>query len=239
MSSIFDDITASPLPPANSLDNAAPAGIPNSALPQTYTAQATKAATQELLKFGLLEADQKPNLYQTAQIHTDAINQILEPLDLRLKIDDIRGLAFLVVAETFRTNDDDDEWSHPLIRRQRLTLEQSLMLAILRQHYVVHEQEAGIGAGGAIISLDDLLPSLKLYLGESGSDAKDQKQLRNLLENLKAHGIVSDIDDKDKITIRPIITHVATPQTLQALLQQLKSLAQSEHSTDNRSEVSP
>lgn len=30
---------------------------------------------------------------------TAAINGILEPLDLRLKVDDIRGLAFLAVSD--------------------------------------------------------------------------------------------------------------------------------------------
>lgn len=199
-----------------------------------YTPQAIKAATQELLKFGLLEADQKPNLYQTALIQFDKINIILEPLDLRLKIDDIRGLAFLVVAELFDAV--DDEWSHPLIRRQRLTIEQSLMLAILRQHYVAYEQESGIGAGGVLVPLEELLASLKLYFGESGSDAKDQKLVRNLLENLKTHGIVSDIDDKEQITIRPIITHVANPQTLQSLVQQFKQLAADEIHTEARGE---
>jgi|GEM_PF-1556044 hypothetical protein len=64
-----------------------------------YTAGNVKATAQELLKYGLLEADRKPNLYQVATTQTAAINQILEPFDLRLKVDDVRGLAFLVVSD--------------------------------------------------------------------------------------------------------------------------------------------
>jgi hypothetical protein len=196
--------------------------------PAVYTPDKVKAVTQELLKYGFVEADRKPNLYKTALIEQQRINDILEPLDLTLKIDDIRGLAFLVVADHFISNENNngnDEWTHPLIRRQRLTTEQSLLLAILRQYYVVYEKEAGVGAGNAMVALDDLLSQLKLYLGESGSDVKDEKRLRNLLDQLKSHGIVSEIDKKDQITIRPLITHLANPHTLKNLLAHFKQLA--------------
>ena len=193
---------------------------------ENYTPQEIKSATQELLKFGLLEMARKPRLYQTALTHQQAINKILDPLDLRLKIDDIRGLAFLVVIEEMFAEEEKDEWSHPLIRRQRLTLEQTLLIAILRQHYIAHEQEAGVGAGGAVIDIDELKPQLQTYLGESGSDSRDQKRLTNLLDKLATHGIVSEVDDKAQITIRPIITHLANPETLQLLLQHFKQLAQ-------------
>ena len=204
-----------------------------------YTPKEIKNTSQELLKFGLLEAERKPNLYKQAVTHQAAINRTLEPLDLHLKIDDIRGLAFLVVAGQCFSQETDvheesdkesskgnDEWSHPLIRRQRLNLEQSLLIALLRQIYVAHEQESGIGASDAVVFLDDLLPQLQLYFGDTGSDAKEQKRLRNLLENLRGHGIVSEIDDKDQLVIRPVITHLANPESLQGLLQHFRNLAE-------------
>lgn len=188
-----------------------------------------KAAAQELLKLGLVEADRKPNLYQIAINQTAAINNILEPLDLCLKVDDIRGLAFLVVSDQLFTEEDD--WSHPLMRRQRLTMEQSLLIAILRQHFIAHEQEAGIGASEAVIELDELLPQIQLYLGDTGSDAREQKRLRNLLDHLKNHGIVSEIDSNEQVTIRPIITHLANPENLQNLLQHFLKLAEQNSGT--------
>ena len=192
-----------------------------------YTAGNLKTTVQELFKYGLLEADRKPNLYAVASTQTAEVNRILEPFDLHLKVDEIRGLAFLVVAEQlFRDGEENDgEWSHPLVRRQRLNMEQSLLIAILRQHFIAHEQEAGLGAGDAIVELDELLPQLQLYLGDTGSDIKDQKRLRSLLENLKNHGIVSDIDANDQVIIRPIITHLANPENLQNLLQHFRKLA--------------
>ncbi|RBP25598.1 uncharacterized protein DUF4194 [Marinobacter pelagius] len=192
-----------------------------------YTPGSVKATTQELLKYGLLEADRKPKLYQVAITQTAAINEVLEPFDLRLKVDDVRGLAFLVVSEQLFTEGEekDDEWSHPLVRRQRLTMEQSLLVAILRQHFIAHEQEAGLGAAEATVELDELLPQLQLYLGDTGSDTRDQKRLRSLLDNLKNHGIVSDIDANDQVIIRPIITHLANPENLQNLLHHFRRVA--------------
>jgi hypothetical protein len=226
LSIIFDEITN------NDGDLAASAvqGHPETHLADgQYTASALKTAVQDLLKFGVLEAERKPNLYQLILTHHEQINRILEPLDLRLKVDAVRGMVCLLVAQGFVAEnalaDVDDEWSHPLVRRQRFTLEQSLLVAILRQLFVLHEQESGIGASAALVHLDDLLPHVQLYLGDLGSDAREQKRLRNLLDNLKSHGLVSDVDEKDQFTIRPIITHLADPQSLQNLLLHFRQLA--------------
>lgn len=236
MSDYFDQLTREPQAPEAEQEpdpQTTPESQGNDVAPETeaeterYTASTLKATAQELLKYGLLEADRKPKLYQIAITQTADLNRILEPFDLRLRVDDIRGLAFLVVADQlFRDGDEnDDEWSHPLVRRQRLNMEQSLLVAILRQHFIAHEQEAGLGAGDAVVELDELLPQLQLYLGDSGSDAKDQKRLRSLLENLRNHGIVSEVDANDQVVIRPIITHLANPENLQNLLQHFRKLA--------------
>ncbi|EQD79531.1 hypothetical protein B1A_01676, partial [mine drainage metagenome] len=70
----------------------------------------------------------------------------------------------------------------------------------------------------ALIALEDLLPQLQLYLGDLGSDAQEEKRLRNLLEQLKVHGIVSEPDEHNRVAIRPIIAHLASPENLQSLL---------------------
>lgn len=234
MSDYFDRLIRPPVEPENDdgpLPATAPGALPVSEVEpgetDQYTAGNLKATAQELLKHGLLEADRKPNLYQVAMTQTAAINRILEPFDLRLTVDDVRGLAFLVVSEQlFRDGEEsDDEWTHPLVRRQRLTLEQSLLVAILRQHFIAHEQEAGLGAGEATVELEELLPQLQLYLGDSGSDTRDQKRLRGLLDTLKNHGIVSDIDANDQVVVRPIITHLANPENLQNLLHHFRRVA--------------
>jgi hypothetical protein len=43
-----------------------------------------------------------------------------------------------------------------------------------------------------------------------------------LLEQLKTHGVVSEVDKKQEVTIRPLIAHLANPESLAALLRVIK-----------------
>lgn len=201
----------------------------------TPTHQNMKPALQELLKFGLLEENRKINLYRGARGNEAAINAALEPLDLKMVVDDARGIVFLKVRNSIIDQSDSadqkDDWSHPLVRRQRLTAEQSLVIAILRQMYLAHEQESGIGEGTASATVDELTSSLQLYLGTSGSETKDTKRTTSLLEALRTHNIVSDIDEFDRLTIRPLITQVADPESLRDLLQFYKVMTAGDKTT--------
>lgn len=194
------------------------------------TASDVRRAIQELLRLGYLEENRKPDIFRTARIHESEINAALDPLDLAVKLDTYRGIAMVVVrSDPWGDPGNDaslkDEWSHPLVRRQRLTLEQSLLIAILRGAFVLHEQESGIGGRPATIAIDELLPQYLTYIGDSGSDARNETRLNNLLEQLKGYGIVSEVDAKQEITIRPLIAHIADPESLDALLQTMTQLA--------------
>ncbi|EIY0669870.1 DUF4194 domain-containing protein [Salmonella enterica] len=206
----------------------------NATSSETRTLKKIREATQELLKYGLLEEASKPNLYRVVLTHPEEVTRILEPLDLDIGIDEIRGLLYVKVR--LDETPEQDEWSHPLVRRQRLNLEQSLLVAILRQHFVAWEQESGTGASQAQIAIDDLLPQLQIYLGDPGSESKERTRLLTLLDQLKGHGLVSSPDAHERIVIRPIIAHLADPMTLQALLAWLREQMARQTSPDNASE---
>lgn len=179
-----------------------------------------KAAVQELLKHGFIEEANRQGLFRRVVLHQGALEKILEPLDFSLRVDSHRGIAFLVIAPTDdQSSHEDDGWAHPLVRKQRMTLEQSLLVAILRQAFAIHEQESGVGQSVAKIAIDDLLPSFMVYFGDSGSDAKNESRLLQLLDQLKAYGIVSELDAKQEVAIRPLIAHLANPESLTALLR--------------------
>ena len=184
-----------------------------------------RRAVQELLRNGALEHAAKPHLFRQLASDTARVNAQLEPLDLEVRVDDARGLAYVAIRPGYHPDtEDDDEWTHPLVRRQRLTLEQSLLLAVLRREFLQREQESGLGVP-VQLAVDGLMPLLEMYLGSTGSEMQERKRLLNLLENLRGHGVVSDVDAQERITIRPMIVHLANPQNLQALLQHLRALA--------------
>jgi hypothetical protein len=221
----------------NTSDNTTAAVLDN----ETRTDIRLREVAQYLLASGVIEQGDKPNLYRIALIHLPAINAILEPLDLCAEADEVRGVLCLLVRK--QTSGDDDEWSHPLVRKQRLTLEQSLLVAILRQHFVSYEQERGIGAGEAMVTVDELSSHLQMYLGDPGSEAKERSRTLQLLEQLKGHGLVTTPDSHERVGIRPLIAHLANPENLQALLHDLRQRAADQSSgtdmgagtdTDNR-----
>lgn len=188
-----------------------------------------KVVVQELLKQGYIEESNRQVLFRRIIIHQQSITKVLEPLDLQVRVDSHRGVAFLAIAPKpigidgpFAVQSDEDGWGHPLVRKQRLTLEQSLLVAILRQAFVMHEQESGVGQSPAKIAVDELLPNFLTYFGESGSDSKDENRLLQLLDQLKAHGIVSEVDKKHEVIIRPLIAHLASPESLTQLLSVFK-----------------
>lgn len=229
MASIFDRLTgadaatdaAAETDQKNATDAVDLPGLQQAA-PDTElrTPMRLREAAQELLKYGLLEESRKPNLYRLVMTHASDVSNILEPLDLALGLDEVRGLAFVTVRQGEAA--EQDEWSHPLVRRQRLNLEQSLLVAILRQHFVAYEQEAGTGASEAMVAIDELIPQLQIYLGDLGSDARERTRVINLLDQLKGHGLVSTPNTHDRVNIRPIIAHLANPENLQALLHWLR-----------------
>lgn len=201
-----------------------------SAAPGMGTAADVKSLVQEMLRSGFIESAAETAKFNAVIRHRRDINSILEPLDLRLDIDELRGLAVLCVVECTATT-TDEAWSHPLVRRQRLTLEQSLLIAILRQFHVVQEMESGIGVREVRVSLDELLSQLQVFIPDTGSDTKNKGRLITLLEQIKPHGIVTDPDSRGEVVIRPLITRLANPETLTALLQHFRALAQHTAST--------
>ena len=60
------------------------------------TPRDVKEATQELLRYGHIDETRKADLFQKASIHSAAIGAALESLDLSLRLDEHRGVAFLL-----------------------------------------------------------------------------------------------------------------------------------------------
>lgn len=225
---------------AQAVDQQAPQSLSKEELPALSTSQPgaqnpsktppnVRQALQLLLAHGWLESAAKPKLFSLIAAQTTQLDALLEPLDLRVVVDDVRGLAFLAVVPGYAGDGTDeseqDDWTHPLMKRQRLTLEQSLLLALLRREFLQREQESGTGTA-VRITVDSLLPQLETYLGSTGSDMQERKRLTQLLENLRAHGMVTEVDAQDCITIRPMIVHLLNPENLQTLLLRLRAVAE-------------
>ncbi|MDB5341311.1 MAG: hypothetical protein JWN70_6930 [Planctomycetaceae bacterium] len=85
------------------------------------TAADVKRVAQELLKHGFLEESHKRELFRCAIAYEYEINVVLEPLDLEIRLDPHRGIAFLVVAPAaYTASDSDAAVSEPVIATEEL-----------------------------------------------------------------------------------------------------------------------
>ena len=101
--------------PAAGVDTGAVAGEREDATATTATAATPTAtpvelrrAVQELLKNGVLEHSAKPQMFSQIANDTARVNAQLEPLDLEVRVDDVRGLAFVAVAPSYLPESGDE-----------------------------------------------------------------------------------------------------------------------------------
>ena len=229
MPSVFDELTGTPIIQEGLNEDSEQESDSEESQIEPFEAQdddlrttrVVREAVQQLYKNGDIEESEDPRLYRAAVANAELIERILEPFDLSVRFDEIRGLAFVVVRQ--QPDDTADGWTHPLVRRHTFSLEQTLLIALLRQHLITIEMESGVGAGIAQMTVDDVITQLHAYLGDPGSDLKDRARAVNLLEQLKNHHLVTTIDGSDRFTIRPLIAHVANPENLSALIQWLET----------------
>lgn len=184
------------------------------------TPRVVREVVQELFKNGFIEEADYKRLYRAALANAEQVEQIFEPFDLEIQYDEFRGLAFVRVRR--ESGEIAEGWTHPLIRRHPFNLEQTLLIAVLRQHLIECEMESGVGAAIHQMTVDDVITQLRAYLGEPGADFKDRQRAVKLLIQLRSHHLISMSEHSDHFTIRPLIAHVANPENLAALLQWLE-----------------
>jgi hypothetical protein len=99
MSNVFDRIASGNGDRPEQQELKAPLTDARPAETAHHTGLEVKEVTQELLKHGYVEESANPALFQRAMVHEREILRVLEPLDLAVRLDTHRGVAFLVVAE--------------------------------------------------------------------------------------------------------------------------------------------
>ena len=118
---------------------------------------------------------------------------------------------FLCVVDYARRrhNEQAGTGRTPLMKRQRLTLEQSLLLALCCGAVLGTEQAAP--ARWVRITVDSLLPQWRPTSGPPAATYK-RKRLGQFWRTC-THGMVSDVDAQDCITIRPRSCTCSGPKT--------------------------
>lgn len=120
-----------------------------------------------LFKGVLYREDNQPS-WQKLIEHQAAIRDYIQLLGLELIFDEAEGYAYL---RQFQHEGDDEKNTTPkLIVRRQLSYPVSLLLALLRKRLA--EFDASSGEARLILSRDQLVELLRLFLPESSNEAR-------------------------------------------------------------------
>lgn len=186
-----------------------------------------RRAVVELMRQGVVMADRRRLVFDALCRHQALIRDHLADLYLRLQIDETAGLALLLQGEPEpEPNTEGDEEDAPaLISRRLLTLYDTLLLLVLRRHYLDRETA---GDTRISIDIDQIQERLIPFLPLTASQAQDRKRLNGAIDLMKKRRILAAIRGEDqRLEITPVIRYVVSAEMLEQLLLEYRRIAQS------------
>lgn len=148
---------------------------------------------------GPLYRDTHDKLWDPLLKLRSAVSDHVAVLGLRIEIDEGEGYAFL----RSRPGDDDVEFPR-LVARRTLPFHVSLLLALLRKRLL--EFDASSSDPRLVVSLDDIVQMLRVFLPESSNDAKLTDSLETHVNKVVELGFLRRLrSDPNQYEVRRII----------------------------------
>ncbi|WP_202619107.1 DUF4194 domain-containing protein [Ornithinimicrobium cavernae] len=115
---------------------------------------------------GVVYRETDEDTWSLLERHGAPVRDHFTSVGVQVVVDDVEGYAYLRSAE-----DEDTEEPLPrLVRRRSLTYNVSLLLVLLRKRLV--EFEASGGEGKLVLTRDQLIELLRLFLADSSNEAR-------------------------------------------------------------------
>ena len=132
---------------------------------RTAEEQAIATAIIELMR-GVVYRETHETVWTDLDRHGPAVRDHFTDIGVELIIDEVEGYAYL----RSESEDEDADPLPRLIRRRSLTYNVSLLLVLLRKRLV--EFETLGGEGKLVLSRDDLVELLRVFLADSTNEAR-------------------------------------------------------------------
>ena len=171
----------------------------------------------QLLK-GVLYRDRQESLWQPLIDLQAAVRDYFKVIGLDLVLDEVEGYAFLRQHEP---EPDDDRQELPrLVQRRPLSYPVSLLCVLLRKRLV--EQDAGGGESRVILSRDQIIDMMKVFLPERGNEAKTIDQINRHINKVVEFGLLRQLKGQDdRFEVRRIVKALVTADLLAELERKL------------------
>jgi hypothetical protein len=145
---------------------------------RTAEEQAVSAAIITLMK-GVVYRESNEAVWTTLDRHSPAVRDHFTTIGVDVVLDDTEGYAYL----RSREQNDDEEPLPRLVNRRSLSYNVSLLLVLLRKRMV--EFEATSGEGKLVLTRDQVVDMIRLFLADSTNEARVIDQVDRTIA--KAH----------------------------------------------------
>jgi hypothetical protein len=174
-----------------------------------YTPQAS-AVIIHLFK-GILYRDQNETLWQSLISFQSTVRDYVRVIGLEVVIDEVEGFAFL--RQRVEEVQDEDDQMPRLIPRRQLGYPLSLLCVLLRKRLV--EQDASGGETRVVLSRAKIVDMMRVYLPDSGNEARTVEQIHRHLNKLVDYGFLRKLKgEEDQYEVRRILKALVNAEWL-------------------------
>ena len=177
---------------------------------------ALSAILVNLLK-GVIYRDSNPALWQDIEPLHSHIAAQGAILGLDFIVDEAEGYAFFKQREQEEGEPDIPR----LVQRRQLSYPVSLLCVLLRKKLI--EADAGGESSRVIITREQVISMMRIFMPDSGNEAKVSDQIDTALRRVIELGFVRQLDtEKETFEVRRIIRAFINAQTISSLDEKLK-----------------
>jgi hypothetical protein len=163
---------------------------------------------------GVLYRERDEVLWQTLIDLQAAVRDYVGVIGLELLLDEAEGYAFL--RQRDMEQDEGAESLPRLVQRRQLSYPVSLLCVLLRKRLV--EQDAGGGGTRVILSREQIIEMVRVFLPERGNEAKAIDQINRHINKVVEFGFLRRLKDQsDQFEVRRIVKALVTADLLTEL----------------------
>ena len=172
----------------------------NEAVENFAFARSASPVLIHLLK-SVLYRDQNARLWEVLEQYPAAVRDYFSVIGLELIVDEAEGYAFLRQQEI----DEEDKQGLPrLVPRRQLSYPVSLLCVLLRKRLV--EQDAGGGDTRVILSREQIIEMMRVFLPAKGNEAKTIDQINRHINKVVEFGFLRSMKGQEnQFEVRRII----------------------------------
>jgi hypothetical protein len=171
---------------------------------------------------GVLYQDKSPELWRDLLIFQGAVRDYFDVIGLQVLIDETEGYAFLRQRPEATDGETGTPALPPLVQRRQLSYPVSLLCVLLRKKLI--EQDAAGGETRVILSREQIVDMMRVFLPEGSNEAKTVEQIESHLRKVVDYGFLRRLKgDEERFEVRRIIKALVDADWLGDLAEKLET----------------